>query len=177
MAILYVTRPLASACVNFLCYPALARRYSPEEIFRWGVTFNNTTFYASYLVFGLYAATHRVPHGIVLGILLTLSIPMGLNGSTATACTQTLSSRAPSKAYLSRMITAQEYVANFGLGLGSLAGSNAWAFGVTYGLLHGQAVWLFVLLLAVLLASLSTRLTKQKSSLDSEDEEEVVPAR
>lgn len=174
MAILYAVRPIMSSIINILVYPSLARRYTTVSIFRWGVTLNNTTFYGSYFVFGLYTATHNLSHGLKMFILFVLSIPLGINGSTSTACTQALSLRAPSKAYLARILTAQEYVANTGHGLGSLAGSNAWALGVTYSVLHGQAVWLFLLVIAIILAVLASRLTHQKSWHDEEDEGTAV---
>lgn len=176
MAILYTARPVMSSAINIIAYPFLTRRFTTENIFRWGIAFNNTTFYAAYLAFGLYAATHHTSQALNMTILFILSIPMGLNGSTSTACTQTLSARAPSKAYLGRMITATEYVANMGHGLGSLVGSNAWALGVTYGILHGQAVWLFLVILAVLLVGVSSRITKERSWHDAEEDEEEQEA-
>lgn len=119
MAILYIARPIMSSASNLLVYPFLTRRYRPEAIFRWGVTLNNTAYYGFYLAFGLYAAAHHPSHSLSLVLLFLISIPLCLNGSTATACTHTLTSRAPSKAYLARITTAQEYFANAAHGLGS----------------------------------------------------------
>lgn len=174
MAVLYTARPLISSAINILLYPSLTRRYTTEGIFKWGITFNNTTFYGSYFAFGIFAAIYHSSPALNMVMLFILSIPMGINGSTSTACTQTLSSRAPSKAYLARMITATEYVANLGHGLGSLAGSNAWALAVTYNILHGQLVWLLLFLCALLLVGVANFLTKESSWQDSDDVQVLV---
>lgn len=92
MAILYIVRPLTSSASNLLLYPVLARRFSTEAIFRWGITINNTTFYGLYFAFGIFAATYHPSHALSMLLLFILSIPLGINGSTATACNQALTS-------------------------------------------------------------------------------------
>lgn len=170
MAIVYTARPVLASLSNLLLYPPLSRRYKPETIFRWGLTLNNTTYYGLYFAFGLFAAQYHPSHGLSLFILYFLSIPLGIGGTTAGAAIQTLFSRAPSKEYNARMSTAQEYVLNAGHGLGSAVGSYAWALGVTYGILHGQAVWLFLFLTAIILAGLASLLTEQKSREDNDSD-------
>lgn len=168
MAMVYSTRAIMASASNILLYPPLARRYQPAAIFRWGITINNTTYYGLYFAFGMFAALYRPSHTLSLVLLFFLCIPLGINGSTATACMQALTSRVSSKAYLARISTAQEYVANFGSGIGSMVGSNAWALGVTYSVLHGQAVWLFLFIFAIGLAGLASLLTEQKNWQDDE---------
>jgi hypothetical protein len=168
MAIVYTARPILASLSNLLLYPPLARRYRSVTIFKWGLTLNNTTYFALYLAFGLFAAQYHPSHGLSLFILYLLSIPLGIGGTTAGAAIQTLFSRAPSKEYNARISTAQEYVLNAGHGLGSAVGSYAWALGVTFGILHGQAVWLFLFIVAMALAGLASLLTEQKSQ-DNDD--------
>lgn len=119
MALLYTARPVIGSAANLLIYPFLAHRYRTEAIFRWSVTLNNTTYFALYFAFGLYVTASHASHAVSLALLLLLSLPACLNASTATACTHALTSRAPSKSYLARITTAQEYVSNTAHGLGS----------------------------------------------------------
>lgn len=46
--------------------------------------------------------------------------------------------------------------------LGAIAGSNIWALGVMFSLLHGQVMWVFVLGLALVLATSSNRITREQ---------------
>lgn len=106
-------------------------------------------------------------------MLSTIAVCHGINGSTASAAVQTCYARAPHKSYLARLLTVQEYVATIGHGLGAITGSSIWVFSITHSLLHGQAMWLFVLLLAILLATLAFRLRKEQGWRDAEEADET----
>lgn len=172
MGILYSVRPLITNAVVLVVYPHLARRYATEKIFQRSCAISWTIILLSYFIFGISTTTDQALSSISkMVILFALSIPLAASSVTGTSCMQTVSSRAPNKLYLTRMNTAAEYSSNSGHGLGAILGSNVWAHCVKYNLLHGQAVWLFLLGGAWLVALLARRLTVKPGWKDAEEEE------
>lgn len=174
MGILYSFRPLLSNAFNVLAYPILARRYSAERIFKWGITIISTLYYACYFIFGLSASHIHFEHSTSMTVLFILAILSAMNGSSGTACSQSLASRSPSRIYLNKLNTVSEYVANSAHGLAAITGSNLWALGARYKILNGQLVWVVLLGLAVVLAGVLSRITEEKSWQEREVELEIA---
>lgn len=174
MALLYSVRPILSNIFNVATYPPLARRYSTESIFKHSVSFIFTSYYLGYFILG-YTASYpslKLDHSSIISVLFGLAILNAINGCSGTACGQTLASRSPSRAYLSKLNTASEYMANTGHGLGAIMGSNLWSIGVRFELLRGQFVWVILVGMAIVLAGLSARITKMKTWQEIEVEQE-----
>jgi hypothetical protein len=174
MALLFSVRPLLANAVNLCVYPILARRYPTEQIFKWGSLLGNATIYAPHFALGMVTSVYNFHNSILIAILFVFTIPMACNSVTSTACFQTFTSRAPSKAHLAMMNTLSEYASNSGLGLGAIVGSNAWTFAVTHNILHGQLVWLVLLGMTFMLGIFNLRLTKVPGWQDEDSAEEAA---
>lgn len=174
MGIVFSIRPLLANLISVLAYPKLARRYSPESIFKWGITIVGTTYYASYLTFGLAASWLHPSHHISIAILFGLAILSAMLGASGTACSQTLTSRSPSRACLNKLNTAAEYTAN-GMGaLGVITGSNLWTLGAEYHVLEGKLVWLVLVGMSFIFAAILSKLTRLPSWQEREEAEREV---
>lgn len=189
VAILYSIRPLLGAMLNMLLYPLMARRWSTELILRRCYTYILPAHYLGYFILGYtaasassststYAGTGAVQqcvhlsHTTLVSALFGLAMLHVLDNCSQTATGQTLSSRAPSRLYLSRLNTLYEYIANIAHGSGAFVGSNLWAVGVQYNILKGHFVWLFLFAMALGLGVMSRRVTREKTWEEREEEEE-----
>lgn len=174
MGILFSIRPLLSNIFNVLAYPTLARRYSTESIFKWGMAIVCTSYYAGYLIFGLAASWLHPSHQTSMIVLFGLAILSAILGASGTACSQSLTSRSPSRAYLNKLNTAAEYTANAMHALGVIAGSNLWTLGAKYHILNGQLVWLVLVALSLVLAAVLSNIETLPSWQEREEEERAI---
>lgn len=172
MGILFSIRPLLSNLFNVLAYPTLARRYSPESIFKWGITIISTSYYIGYLIFGLAASWLHPSHQDSMTVLFGLAILSAINGASGPACHQSLSSRSPSRAYLNKLNTASEYTANAMHAIGVIFGSYLWTLGVKYHILNGQLVWMVSVAMSLIFSAVLSKLKSLPSWQEREEEEE-----
>lgn len=176
MAVLYSVRPLVGAMLNMFLYPILARHWSTESILKWCFTYVLPFFYLGYFVLGYVASypTVHLTHSTLITALFGLAILNVIDGCAQTATGQTLSARAPSRAYLSKLTTLSEYTANSAHGMGAMIGCNLWAIGVRYHILRSQFVFVVLFALAIVLASMSRRVTSEKTWQEREAEVETI---
>ena len=151
IASIFAVRSIVSFLTGPWLYPLLSSFGSPESVFRYGV------WHLLLLTFGFFGIAHLArfgyfDRGSAIPALISLNLISSFGTSTATACLQSLSSRAPSRGHLAKTTSLTEYAGNTAHLTGAFLGSSLFAsFGQSRLPGGSNNVWLVLAFLSACL--------------------------